>query len=271
MIKRGIFYLLCGWQLAAAQSDLFDAANSRQFADYLYRSGNYAFAAREYERVLFLQPANDSVAIAMIGAYRKAGDFQRVHAWVRATYGNKPLPKTVAWEYGKMLALQPSSLQATQWLRAQRILPQQDSLQLALAISLQNRQWRTADTLCKRLKNTTVANLYAPIIAEGVAIRTKKPALATALGIIPGAGKIYTHQWKDGVLAVVMMGGMAWQAYRGFDASGLRSARGWTFAALGTGFYAGSIYGSYTAALRWNESRQTTVVQKAKAAIQRAF
>lgn len=265
----GLFIALRGAVLA--QENLFDARNSLRFANHLYRNGNYAFAAREYERVAFLMPDNDSVKIALMAAYRKAGQYQQAADWVQQQYRAAPLPQPIAWEYGKNLVLMSSGLQASKWLAQQRSLARQDSLHLALALALQHRQWKKADSLCQGVGDSKTLQLYRPIIQEALAIRTKNPMAATALGIVPGMGKVYTHQWKDGLMAIILIGGLSWQSYRGFKANGVQSVRGWGFGALGAGFYASSIYGSYTAAIRWNEAQQRTVSQKAKAAVQRIF
>ena len=51
-----------------------------------------------------------------------------------------------------------------------------------------------------------------------------------------------------------MVGGTAFQAYRGFNNEGLSSTSGWIFTALSSGFYAGNIYGSAKSAQVYNQN-----------------
>ena len=61
-------------------------------------------------------------------------------------------------------------------------------------------------------------------------------------GIIPGAGKIYTQNYGDGITAFLFTGLLSYLAYTNFEND--HSTRAWIFTALGGGFYLGNIYGS---------------------------
>jgi TM2 domain-containing membrane protein YozV len=79
----------------------------------------------------------------------------------------------------------------------------------------------------------------------------KSEALAGILSaIIPGAGKIYTEEYGDGITAFILTGLFAYLAYTNFEHD--HPTRAWIFTALGAGFYAGNIYGSVTSAQIFN-------------------
>ena len=68
--------------------------------------------------------------------------------------------------------------------------------------------------------------------------------------IIPGAGKIYTQEYGDGITAFILTGLFAYLAYTNFEHD--HPTRAWIFTAIGAGFYAGNIYGSVASAQIFN-------------------
>lgn len=75
----------------------------------------------------------------------------------------------------------------------------------------------------------------------------KKPVLAAILStVIPGAGKIYTGHYGDGITAFILTGLLSYTSYSNFNAG--HDFRGWLFAGLGGIFYLGNIYGSAVSA-----------------------
>ena len=90
----------------------------------------------------------------------------------------------------------------------------------------------------------------------GNALPHKSPFLAGAFStIIPGSGKFYTGDWKDGIISLVMVSAIAYQAYRGFDRAGVSSVYGWIYGTIAAGFYLGNIYGSVKSAQRYNKRK----------------
>lgn len=69
-------------------------------------------------------------------------------------------------------------------------------------------------------------------------------------GIIPGAGKIYTQNYGDGITAFLITGLLSYLAYTNFEND--HSTRAWIFTALGGGLYLGNIYGSISSAQIFN-------------------
>jgi len=80
---------------------------------------------------------------------------------------------------------------------------------------------------------------------------SKSPITASILSaLIPGAGKIYTGEISDGVIALITTGLFAFLAYDNFQAD--HNFRAWLFTGLAAMFYAGNIYGSYSSAQLYN-------------------
>ncbi len=83
----------------------------------------------------------------------------------------------------------------------------------------------------------------------------KNPTVAAALSaIIPGAGKIYTENYSDGITALLASGlfyGLA--AYKFSDGKNLPGA---LYASVGLFFHIGSVYGSAAAAHLYNERKE---------------
>lgn len=79
----------------------------------------------------------------------------------------------------------------------------------------------------------------------------KNPVMASILSaIIPGAGKFYTGEFSDGIMAFITTGLLSFLAYDNFKAD--HNFRGWLFSGLAVMFYAGNIYGSYASAQIFN-------------------
>ncbi|WP_139828065.1 hypothetical protein [Marivirga sericea] len=85
--------------------------------------------------------------------------------------------------------------------------------------------------------------------------KPKKPWVSVLMSaVLPGSGKFYTGDYKDGIFSLLVVGGTAFQSYRGFSKNGASSTVGWVFAGLSTGFYAGNIYGSAKAVKVYNQN-----------------
>jgi hypothetical protein len=94
------------------------------------------------------------------------------------------------------------------------------------------------------------------LIQKGQQQKLKKPWLATALSVpVPGLGKVYSGEWKDGIISLLFVGVNAWQAVRRFDKEGTDTFWGWIHGGFALGFYSGNIYGAHKAARRYNQKK----------------
>ena len=99
---------------------------------------------------------------------------------------------------------------------------------------------------------------YKELTQQALETKRKSPALAGIMSaVIPGTGRFYSKDWKDGIVSMFFAGAMGFQAYRGFSKSSIKSTRGWIYGGIGFGFYLGNIYGSVQSAKFYNKkSRQ---------------
>lgn len=85
--------------------------------------------------------------------------------------------------------------------------------------------------------------------AQAHALPDPSPGGAALLSaIVPGAGRMYTGKWQDGLSSLVLVGLPAWFAVGGFERDGVASARGWLLGTTASVLYLGNIYGSYIGA-----------------------
>jgi hypothetical protein len=68
--------------------------------------------------------------------------------------------------------------------------------------------------------------------------------------LIPGAGKIYTQEYGDGITAFILTGLLGYLAYNNFEND--HNFRAWIFTGAGAFFYTGNIYGSVASAQIYN-------------------
>lgn len=248
--------------------NLFDRAHTAQFARYLYNSGQYKLAAQEYERWVFMNPTTDSARVPLIKSYRKAGELSKGLNRIRDLYADTFLYNDIVlkeWTYIQLLQGNGDSVQTV--LAAAPEVDANLKNYILMNTSLLQKKWKPAVTYYNQglLTNPPEFEPYRPVFNDIANLRHKSPGLAAGLStIVPGSGKVYTGQWKDGLIATVMIGACAYQAYRGYQLDGVESVRLWAFAGFGTGFYLGNIYGSYRSAKKYNQKHEDEVVAKAR-------
>jgi hypothetical protein len=88
----------------------------------------------------------------------------------------------------------------------------------------------------------------------------KNPKLAGVLAVFPGAGYVYCGRYHDALMSFLVTGGMAYAAYEAFDSD--LEALGALIGLAGTGFYSGSIYGSVSAAHKYNRKVSRNFLQR---------
>ena len=78
----------------------------------------------------------------------------------------------------------------------------------------------------------------------------KKPWLAALYsGLVPGLGKVYTGEWKDGIYAFAVVSAFSWLTYRFAEKRGLTPYT-FLYGSMALSFYVGNVYGSWKSAVR---------------------
>lgn len=69
---------LLAWTVSFTHAqDIYTLNNSKEFASYLFKSGQYELAAAEYERLLFMEGNNDSLKVALVDSYFQNGQLDK--------------------------------------------------------------------------------------------------------------------------------------------------------------------------------------------------
>lgn len=259
-----IFFLLLGLCLGAGQGanaqeapkDLYGSNATRRYVQYLMESRDYRSALTEWERLYFMQEHDDTLALKILQTYRLAGQYREGIARYHDLYQppSRPAPVPQAQTYLSLLRRAEFLDSASHYMQSYDF-PQPYQQNQKAGLLLLRSQYQKAQALSDELEIRDPA--LRSLIDRSKAIPRKSPFLSGLLsGLIPGLGKAYTGQWKDGLFALVFVGANALGAYRGFDRRGTASAYGWIFGSIGTAFYLGNIYGSVKAAQQYNQLQQ---------------
>ena len=253
MLKIFSLTVLLSSIIFSQQIDFQSPENIKLFADFLFCDNDYLRAIDEYEKYL-VAVDDDTVKFKIAIAYSSMNNCENA-------VNNLNLIKKTSQFY------EQSKIELLKSIYLQNI----DSVFYAFAEALINSKSLYANN-AYRLKNTalllsktelpqkesflipfedeekkTLSNFYN--LKENPPYKSE--ALAGVLSaIIPGAGKIYTKEYGDGITAFLLTGLFTYLAYTNFEHD--HPTRAWIFTALGAGFYVGNIYGSVASAQIFN-------------------
>jgi TM2 domain-containing membrane protein YozV len=262
------FFILFICHISLHSQDIRDRDHSILYARYLMETRQYRLAAEELERVDFLSPGDDSIRLSILRAYRLAGDYPSgLNASRRFLAGSgESIPGDFAQEHFRLMIDTRHTRDAFLFLEQDQSLPLPYKANMKLGLHLLEQEWDKAYQFAVG-RNDITPGMYQMVV-ESRLVNYKSPALALGLSaILPGSGKFYTGNWKDGLIALVFVGANAFSSYRGFNKHGIESAYGWIFGGLAAGFYAGNLYGSYQAATRYNQKLNDELLDKVQKAI----
>jgi len=254
--KHLLFFLLFlyGLPLPGQNKNLFDYSHSLRFADYLFRTEQYELAISEYERIVFMKPDDFGSRVKLLKSYRSLPDLQRAYlkgrGWLQEM---DTFPPELALEYGRILLLQKQFPVLDQFLMHPGIrLDSNERNSLRLNSLILQRQFDNAEMLLNdNMHHMPVSELqfFTQEIETGRHLKQKSPLLAAGMSVVlPGSGRIYAGDWKDGLVSILIIGSTGFGAYRAFLKEGKGSALAWIYSGLSFGFYLGNIYGSYQSA-----------------------
>jgi len=259
-----IFLLL---PLILPAQNLYDLGHSSDFAGYLMRTGQYSLATAEWERVLFMAPNDSAARLNLVRAYRLAGNPSEALRKLYLFYPIGPLPQTVSGE-GLQLTLMQGDFSGFS-----KLLGRSPALPLSKKSDYQLGAWLMQDQWIKRVPYPELPGIVASagdsnllnVYHESLMVKRKSRGTAVALSVvIPGMGKIYSGDWKDGLMTMLFVGVNTWQAYRGFSREGIKSVSGWIFGTLAFGFYTGNLFGSWKSAGDYNQKQLDRIRHEAE-------
>ena len=260
-----IFLILFNFINVSAQ-DLYNYDNTKKFAEYLAKSGQYELATREFERLVFMLPSNDTLKTSLLSMYRRSGKFDETVLRAKQLYPDlSSMTAASAVEYGRTLLLKPNYKAAKDFWEMNTQVSQPDKIILSATAEILQDNYKQANQILQTLKDEDhkLATDYKDLATQAISIKKKSPALAGFMStIVPGAGRFYAKDWKDGLVSLFFVGTMAFQAYRGFRQSGVKSTRGWIYGGVALGFHLGNIYGSVVSAKNYNKKSHLFIRNK---------
>jgi len=239
----------------AQEEDLYNLENTRKFADYLYKSGQYQLAVNEYERALFLNPSNDTLKYLLVQSISEQGKPLQAIERTNNLFEARDLPTNMAKVQAHNLFLIKDFKQLNDLVKKNAYLSDEDKLAAAAYTELWQLDWNAATPMIQQLEILGYSNTpdLQDLLKRGQSLRYKSPALAVGLSaLVPGLGKAYVGDWKDGLISLIIVSGTAWQSYRSFKRKGSDNFGGWFLGAVSIGFYGGNILGTNKAAKKYN-------------------
>ncbi len=235
--------------------NLYDKDHSLLFAKFLYQSREFKLAAVEYERLVFMDSTDLLSQEYLIKSYRKQDNYTKGLKRANQLFpNNAQAPASIAREKALMLLFQ-REMSGLYELIAESNMIDNDKLLFSIGGNLLSSNYSQASELSRVIDQASGRDLMAIryLSEEALRLKYKSPVTSTLLSaFVPGLGKAYTGNWKDALFSFLFTSVSAYQAYRGFNQKGISSWYGWGYAALGSGFYLGNLYGSYKAANKYN-------------------
>lgn len=277
--KICLFILIAGAVLLsgnyASGQNIFDGSNSLKFASYLYHTNQYDLAAEELERAVFFYPENDSLKYSLVHTYLKGKHFDKGKSRLDTYFPQKnKLSTEFSRDYCRLLLSLDQPEQARLFLLTDNNMTELDKKQLNFEMQMLGYDWDNARVTSDEINMSAPGKniVYNEIFNRIDHAKYKKPGLALAMSaIIPGAGKAYTGNWKDGLISLVFVGGTAFQAVRYFNKKGPESGYFIVYASIATSFYIGNLYGSYKAARKHNLKIKSSIRESIRGIIDNSY
>ncbi|MEH0021376.1 MAG: hypothetical protein V6Z89_17110 [Desulfobacter sp.] len=252
------------------------------YADQLYQAGDYTAAQVEFKRFRHFFPEDSRVheagfktasALFQSGQFHAAAkEFNRLilesekeDEFTREAYFMQSRAFTALGNIGYAQLVLQNYLKLTEDDRTK------DRIYLELArLHIRETRKLGTDDLDQAEKYLT---LVSPETREenGVAYQLqaiervrkapkKSPTLSGILAIIPGGGFLYCERYHDAFITFCLNAGLMYAAYEAFDSG--NPALGGVITFVESGFYAGNIYGSISAAHKYNKAMQVKILDR---------
>lgn len=238
-----------------------DSVNNVGFAKFLFDHKLYDLSSQEYERLVYIYPNEDSHVSQLLSCYRKLNNFEAIESkssTLNLQNGN------ILKEYLLSLSLNDQSNIARLVFEEKKENLKED-VKNHLNIDIDVMDFKYESALKKYNQLQLKEPDYYSLINEGKNIKKKSPGLAGILsGIIPGSGRVYAKDTKDGIISFVFVSATAFQAIRRFQKNGSSSVGGWIYSGFAAGFYIANIYGSIISAKDYNKNQKFKINERAK-------
>ncbi len=252
------------------RNNFFSFQNRVKFSASLYDSGDYIRAFDEY-RSLLIQTPDDTLKIAAGLALRKMKRYSEAEDYFKSLFYFSDLNDYAKAEFFKTEFISGKYSRFLLLLKN----PEYNSLKFSSGLErLRNLTFLLSDNspIEDSVRFVSIfpkneAGKISTFYFEKKNPERKDELLAIALSaVIPGAGKIYTEDYSDGVVAFIFTGLFYGLAAHNFAID--RTWEGALFTGIGLFFHAGSVYGSATSAQIYNARKrfeyQSRVIEYAR-------
>lgn len=238
---------------SAQQIDFNSPRNIKSFADHLFCEKDYLRAIDEYEKYLSFE-MNDTIKFKIASGYFFMHDYEKATQKFLVFKPESDFYFNARLEILKSQFLKNDSLAF--YKMADEIISSNSQFSVN-ALKLKNISVLLNEniSLSKNEFLSPFADSTKIIASEFYDWKLNPPYKSELLSgilstIIPGAGKIYTKEYGDGITAFILTGLLGYLAYNNFEND--HNFRAWIFTGLGAFFYAGNIYGSVASAQIYN-------------------
>ncbi len=254
-----ITLILLGIILSLHGQDILNYSNSLKYANYLFQNRNYSLSAIEYERVSYLEPHDTLAKLRTVQSLRLMRDYESAKIKLESLFPIRisDYPEDFADEYFTILFQQNQFSEAINYINENKTINQVQKAAYKTGALLKQYKWTEAKSVANQYKDTKQPtyklSTLANIADQGMAIKYKKPGTAALFSaLIPGSGKVYTKNLKDGIYAFVFISTFSWLTYRSVSNKDL-AFNSVFYGSVTFSFYLANIYGSYKSALKYNE------------------
>lgn len=255
----------------AATDSLELLKHSMSFIQYLMNQEQYTEALLEINRSIFehkQQVLRLELYVNYLRCLRSIGSYEKIHlvhqTIIPVVYRQEP---EILIEIARTwLALEnyPQTLSVIQQIRSKKENPPKFKDEASILASIcyaREFKWTEAQQVLISIDPRSIYSLNAKEnqkhISLGVAFKPKKPWVAGVLGIIPGAGYLYSNHPSSAFSSLVFNGLLAFAAYSSFQSG--NTGIGVLSSIIGFGFYAGNIKGSVNSVKRYNQINQEKI------------
>lgn len=256
------------YQLNIFAQDLFNYENTVNYASYLLQSGNFKQAAIEYDRAYFIK-ADDEVFSKLLYCLRKTGLYDQAVIKAELIFSNRvnQIPDQLANEYYKNILFSNKKIDLKKIVNNNKNIDNKINNNYLIINDLLHTNWLEANKKLTTLDSNYLPNSieYKSIINEGLNIKNKSTAVSASLSaIVPGLGKAYSGNWKDGLISLFLTGASSYQSYRWFKKAGNKAPMGYVFAGISAGFYLGNIVGTVKESKKRKRLKNESILAKVR-------
>ena len=223
----------------------------KNFADHLFKEGDYIRAAMEYEKFRYhSNTISDSILFKIGLCHQMRNNYKFASRNFNEILKTKPGQLTSTARIAYLYNLS----KAQEWKQIRKFgFTNSHEFYFYYQASLNSDQNYNIEKDMNNLENDSLKHIYQTLHQHKDQLNNKSPVLAGILSFIfPGLGKAYINRKGDGFFSFIMTGLASFTSYRAFEAELIIT--GVVTSGIALSFYLGTIYGSYIGAKIHNQN-----------------